>query len=79
MTASLISACCWALAASLIALAPARIHWPAAYGLVVVGVPVLGWVTYDHGPWVGLVVMIAGMSVLRWPVIYLIRRLRGKG
>jgi hypothetical protein len=36
-------------------------------------------VTYENGPWVGLLVLVAAMSMLRWPVIYLMRWLRGLG
>ncbi|PCD77571.1 DUF2484 family protein [Pseudothioclava arenosa] len=77
MTPSLIAACLWALIATLIALGPRRFHWRAAWGLIGLGVPLLGWVTYENGVLVGLLVMAGGMSVLRWPLIYLWRRLRG--
>ena len=39
--------------------------------LIGIGIPLVGFVTYQNGPWVGLIVLIAGMSMLRWPVIYL--------
>lgn len=69
MTTSLALACLWALAANVIAMFPSRRnHWPAAYGLIVVGIPLLGYVTYENGPWWGLAIMVAGVSVLRWPV-----------
>ena len=38
--------------------------------LIGIGIPILGYVTWQNGPWVGLLVMVAAMSVLRWPVIY---------
>ncbi len=73
----MILACFWALAANLIAMLPSRRnHWPAAYGLIALGVPILGLVTYQHGPWLGLLVMAAGVSILRWPALYLMRWLR---
>jgi hypothetical protein len=28
-------------------------------------------VTYENGPWIGLATLVAGMSLLRWPVYYL--------
>ena len=46
------------------------------YALIAVGVPILGYVTYQNGPWIGLAVLLGGMSLLRWPVIYLGRWLR---
>ncbi len=78
MTLSLILACLWALAANLLAMMPSRDnHWRRAYALIAVGIPILGYVTYQNGPWWGLAVLLAGMSILRWPVVYLGRWLRG--
>lgn len=71
MSLSLILACLWALTACLIGLGPERFHWPAAWGLIAVGIPLLGYVTYEMGPWWGLTVLAAGISLLRWPVFYL--------
>lgn len=78
MTISLVLACLWAVAASVIAMLPTRIHWPAAYALISVGIPILGYVTYQNGPILGLIVLAAGVSVLRWPVLFLFRWLRGQ-
>lgn len=79
MTLSLTFACLWALAANLIAMTPSRdYHWRAAYVLIAFGIPILGYVTMQHGPWIGLLVMVAGVSILRWPVIYLGRWLRAR-
>lgn len=79
MTLSLIFACLWALAANVIAMTPSRdYHWRAAYVLIAIGIPILGYVTMQHGPWIGLLVMVAGVSILRWPVIYLGRWLRSR-
>lgn len=72
MSMSLVLACIWALAANLLAMIPSRDnHWRRAYALIAVGIPILGYVTWQNGPWVGLFVLAAGMSLLRWPVIYL--------
>ncbi|MCL7464400.1 DUF2484 family protein [Phaeovulum sp. NW3] len=75
-TLSLLAACLWAVLATSIALAPARFHWRAAWALIASGVPILGWVTYENGPVWGLAVLVGGMSVLRWPLVHLMRRLR---
>ncbi|EEE36702.1 hypothetical protein RKLH11_535 [Rhodobacteraceae bacterium KLH11] len=67
----------WGVTANVLAMIPSKDnHWTRAYVLIAVGVPILGYVTYENGPWIGLVVLAAGMSVLRWPVIYLGRWLR---
>ncbi|MFN5999180.1 MAG: DUF2484 family protein [Paracoccaceae bacterium] len=67
----------WLIAANLIGMLPSRDkHWRVAYGLIAIGVPLLGWATFEAGPVVGLVLLAAGASILRWPVIYLWRWLR---
>ena len=77
MSPSLIAFCVWAVAANLTAMVPSkRNHWPQAYALIAVGVPLLGWITWENGPVWGLVALAAGASVLRWPVRYLGRWLR---
>ena len=78
MTLSLILACVWAILANILAMLPSKDnYWRRAYLLIALGVPLLGYVTYENGPWWGLAVLFAGMSVLRWPLIYLGRWLSG--
>jgi len=83
MTTSIILAALWALAANVLAMLPSRDnHWKRAYALIAVGVPILGYVTYENGPWIGLIVLLGGMSMLRWPVIHAarwVRRVAGLG
>lgn len=77
MSLSLVLACVWAIVANVLAMLPSRRrHWPQAFALIAAGIPILGWVTWQNGAIVGLIVLVAGMSVLRWPVIYLGRWLR---
>ncbi len=72
MNLSLILACLWAIAANVLALIPSKDNlWFRAYVLIGIGIPLLGYVVYQNGPWVGLFVLAAGMSLLRWPVVYL--------
>lgn len=74
MTASLVAACLWAVGTTMIALLPTRDHhWRAAYVMIGIGIPILGWVTFQNGAIVGLMVLVAAMSMLRWPLIYLWR------
>ena len=74
MTPSLIAAAIWAIVANVIGMLPSkRGHWPAAWFLIAVGIPIVGWVTLQNGPFIGLVVLAAGVSILRWPVRYLLR------
>ena len=77
MTWSLTLACLWAVIANLIAMTPSKDnHWRNAYILIGIGIPILGFVTIQHGPWLAMVVLIAGGWMLRWPVIYLVRWIR---
>lgn len=74
MSLSGILACLWLIVANVLAMLPLRgNHWPAAYVLIAIGIPIVGFVTYQNGPFFGIVALIAGASVLRWPVIYLTR------
>jgi hypothetical protein len=77
VTTSLILACVWALCANVLAMFRSRDnHWRNAYILIAIGIPLVGYVTYQNGPFIGLLVLAGGMSVLRWPVIYLGRWLK---
>lgn len=82
MTVSLILVCLWALVANVLAMTPSKdYHWRNAYILIGLGIPLLGYVTWENNPWIGLIVMVAAMSVLRWLVVYLTRwvKLKLKG
>lgn len=77
MSLSLTLACLWAVMANVLAMTPSKDqHWRNAYILIGLGIPILGYVTMQHGPWVALLVLAGACSVLRWPVIYLGRWLR---
>ncbi len=77
MPIPLILACLWAILACLVAMGPQRYHWPAAWALIATGIPLLGYVTLVLGPIWGLILMAAGASVLRWPLIRAGQRMRG--
>ena len=79
MSWSLALAGLWGVVANILAMLPSKDnHWKRAYFLIAVGIPILGYVTYESGPWIGLMVLAAGMSILRWPVIYLTRWTKAK-
>ena len=78
MNAPLVLALLWLIAANLRAMFPSTDHhWRFAYAMICLGIPLLGWLTWTNGPIVGLLFLAAGASVLRWPLIYLARWLRG--
>ena len=77
MSLPLILALLWLILANLLAMIPSRDqHRTRAVVLIIIGVPLVGWVTWVNGPVVGLLVLAAGVSVLRWPVLFLIRWIR---
>ena len=62
----------WLITANVIAMFPSRDHhWRNAYTLIAIGIPILGWITYENGVFLGLMFLAGGASVLRWPVWYL--------
>ena len=62
----------WLITANVIAMFPSRDHhWRNAYTLIAIGMPILGWITYENGVFLGLMFLAGGASVLRWPVWYL--------
>jgi hypothetical protein len=71
MTWGLVTAFIWLIVANVIAMFPSRDrHWRAAYVLIAVGIPILGWVTLENGPIWGMLLLAAGASVLRWPLVF---------
>ncbi len=73
MTLSLILTFVWLVLANVLGMLPSRDnHWTRAYVLIALGLPLLVWVTWENGWIVGLLALAAGMSVLRWPVRYLL-------
>ena len=74
MSLSLIAGFLWLIAANVIAMFPSPDHhWRNAYRLIGVGTPILGWITYENGPLLGLLFLAGGASVLRWPVYFVAR------
>ena len=72
MTVSFVLACLWVIAANVLAMIPSKDnYWRRAYFLIAIGVPLLGYVTCQNGPVWGLIFLIAGASILRWPLVYL--------
>jgi len=79
MSIAVVAALIWLIAANVIAMFPSRDqHWTNAYILIAIGIPLVGLVTYEHGPIWGMLFLVAGASVLRWPLIYLWRWVKAK-
>lgn len=76
MSWTLLFACLWIIGAKLASMRPSdKKHWPLAYALMALGAPVVALAWWEHGPVAALLVLAVGMVVLRWPVIYLGRRI----
>lgn len=72
MNLSVTLVCVWVVAAAVLSMLPSqRHHWPLAYVLIAVGLPLLAYVFYENGPVYGFGALLVGCLVLRWPVIYL--------
>ena len=79
MSLSVTLALLWMLAANVRAMFPSKDHlWRFAYGMIVIGVPILIFVWYEHGVLLALVFLFAAMWIMRWPVIYLWRWVKQK-
>ena len=67
----------WVVLAGVLSSFPSkRKHWPLAYVLIALGVPILVW-AFAVEPLAGLVGLLAGCLILRWPLIFALRRLTG--
>ena len=66
MSYSLSAAACWVVLAAILATIPSNDnHWRRAYMLMAVGAPILVWVYWENGVWVGLACTAAVASVFR--------------
>jgi len=62
MSWPLVFALIWLVVANLLAIIPSRDNH---------------WRRWENGPWIGLIALAAGASILRWPVRYFGRWVRG--
>ncbi len=72
--------CLWVLVATAIGFAPRRYHWRGAIVLLATAGPLL-WALYvSYGALWMLVAALGMVSILRWPMLYVLRLLaRGLG
>lgn len=76
VSTSVFLALAWLLLANIVGFFPSKKkHWPAAYVLMVVGLPIAIFLFVENGPWMGLLFLAGAASILRWPLIFLLRRL----
>lgn len=64
----------WVVLAFVMAALPSNDnHWRRAYVLIALGIPLLAWITWTSGLLFGLLGLVVGCLVLRWPVRFLWR------
>ncbi|SEO34546.1 Protein of unknown function [Salinihabitans flavidus] len=77
MNLSILLALAWLVLVNLRGMLPSRDnHWRFAYGMIGIGLPILAYATWENGLWTGLLILVAAMSLLRWPLIRLGRKLK---
>lgn len=79
MTAPLIAACLWVLAATVVAFLPMRMQRVAGLPLIVAALVLIVWLSRAISPWLGLAALAAFLSMFRKPLIYIVKRLFGRG
>ncbi|GAB5445594.1 DUF2484 family protein [Gymnodinialimonas sp.] len=78
MSLALTLACIWAVLSAFVAMMPMRFQWPLGFPLLVLSIPMVGYVGYSHG-WIWSAVIVAGViSMYRNPLRYFLNRARGK-
>jgi Protein of unknown function (DUF2484) len=78
MTASLIAACVWAIAATITALLPMKRQMIPGVTLLATALPLLGWIGWDHGWVLATLGLLGFLSMMRNPLIYFVKRALGK-
>ena len=78
MSLSLILGGSWVLASALVAMLPMRFQYAPGLSLLLVALPLLGFIGYQHGFWIAGFGLFAFVSIFRHPLIYLWRRASGQ-
>ena len=78
MAAPLILACLWVLAATVVAFLPMRRQFAPGLALLFAAPVLIGWLWWEFGWFVGLASAAAFVSMFRHPLVYLLKRARGR-
>jgi hypothetical protein len=78
MSISLILASFWVLAATVVAMMPMRMQFIPGIGLLTLSVPLLGYVGWQHGGWIVLLVLLGVLSMFRRPLFYFTKKVFGR-
>jgi hypothetical protein len=83
MSLSVVAALIWMVVVNLRAMFPSRDkHWRFAYAMIALSAPILIGIYIQHGLLLAAVFLLAGIWIMRWPVIYLgrwVRKVIGNG
>ncbi|MFO6463922.1 DUF2484 family protein [Jannaschia sp. KMU-145] len=76
---ALIALCLWVVLAWVLqTVLTAKQSWPAAYGLIAIGLPLLAWLWLSMSPLWALLGLGVMALVLRWPLRYAARWLKAR-
>jgi hypothetical protein len=78
MTAPLVAACLWALAATVVALLPMRRQMVPGLALLLTAPGLIVWIGAVHGVWWAVAGLAAFLSMFRNPLLYFARRALGR-
>jgi fatty acid desaturase len=68
----------WVLAATVVALLPMRMQYVPGVALLLVAPVLIIWLAVLYGWWVGVLALLAFISMFRNPLRYLLARARGQ-
>lgn len=77
MTSIILSAL-WVLAATIVAFLPMRRQYGPGVALLVLAPVLIVWLGFDYGWWLAVLALLAFVSMFRNPLLYYVRRIRGK-
>ena len=77
MTLSLILAFIWVVAAAITAMLPMRLQYIPGLSLLILSLPLLVFVGYENGWWIAGLAIAGAVSMFRYPLRYLFKRLLG--
>jgi Protein of unknown function (DUF2484) len=78
MSSALVLSCIWVLAAAATAMLPMRRQYAPGITLLVAAPVLIGWLGWTHGAWVGVIALLAFVSMFRNPLIYFAKKAMGK-
>ncbi len=72
-----VGALVWLIVANILGMIPSSDGYRTrAAFLIVIGLPLLGWLVAENGLFVAVFFLATALSVLRWPALMLLRRIR---